>query len=533
MMWTQGWRDTIWSALDGQWDVIVVGGGITGAGLLRETSRVGLRALLLEADDFASGTSSRSSKFVHGGLRYLQNLQVRMTRESVQERDRLLHEGRGLVSPLGCLKANFDDDKLPGWVVGLALAFYDSVALKWHHRYYRPQPILRKLCPPLRSAGLQGGYRYFDASTDDARLVLRLIREAVSDGGVALNYARVEGLLRLQNGKVCGVVVRDLGPGGGGRTTEVKAPLVINATGAWADELRRQAGGSPRLRKLRGSHLVFAAHHLHLHRAVNVEHPRDRRWVFFAPWEGVTLVGTTDVDQGEELSTDVAISPAEADYLIEAVCHYFPALDLSLDEVQATFAGVRPVINTGKADPSKESREHALWREEGLLTVAGGKLTTFRLMALTALQTVCGELPGQPRFETKQRVLDAFPPEVMLPPSVAAGQRLRLMGRYAAEAGALVEAAQPGELEPVGQSPALWAELRWAARTEGVVHLNDLLLRRVRLGLLLPQGGLPWLDQIRAIVQPELGWDDERWQEEAAAYQSLWQRSYSLDLATK
>jgi glycerol-3-phosphate dehydrogenase len=226
----------------------------------------------------------------------------------------------------------------------------------------------------------------------------------------------------------------------------------------------------------------------------------------------------------------VAISAAEAEYLMEAVCYYFPALELSLGEVQGTFSGIRPVVDTGKADPAKESREHALWREQGLLTVAGGKLTTFRLMALAALRTVRGELPGKPVFNTNCRVLNALPPEVMLPASMPPAQRLRLMGRYAAEAGALVEAARPGELEPIGQSPALWAELRWAARAEGVVHLDDLLLRRVRLGLLLPQGGLPWLERIRAIAQPELGWDDERWAAEATDYQELWQRCYSLGI---
>lgn len=527
-MWMRGWRDTVWSQLDQPWDIIVVGGGITGAGILREASRAGLRVLLLEAHDFASGTSSRSSKLVHGGLRYLRNLQFRMTRESVQERERLLDEGRGLVHPISFLMVNYQADKVPVWVASVALAFYDLLALKWDHRHYSPHRLLQKLCPPLSSAGLLGGYRYFDASTDDARLVLRLIRESVSQGGVALNYARAEQLLRQKNGRVCGVVVRDLGPDGAGRTAELQASLVINATGAWADELRQQAGGPAELRKIRGSHLVFPNGRLPLQRAVTLEHPRNRRPIFFVPWEGVTLVGTTDVDQGNELATDLTMSQAEADYLMEGVSYAFPSLDLSLDDVQGTFSGIRPVVNTGKTNPSKESREHALWQDQGLLTVAGGKLTTFRLMALSALRMVRGELPGQPAFSSRQRVLDALPPDVMLPSSLPAALRLRLMGRYAAESGALVEAARPAELEPIASSPVLWAELRWAARSEAVIHLDDLLLRRVRLGLLLPEGGIPWLPQIRPIVQPELGWDDERWEREAADYAALWRRCYSL-----
>ncbi len=522
-MWQSGWRDTVWSQLDQRWDLIVIGGGITGAGILREAVRAGLRTLLVEAHDFASGTSSRSSKLVHGGLRYLKQGEIRLTLESVRERERLLKEGRGLVGQLGFLMPNFRGDHPPAWVMGLGLTLYDLLALHWSHRHYDADDM-RELCPMINERGLLGGYRYFDAQVDDARLVLRVIHEAVREGGTALNYAPVEKLLRRNSGEVCGVALCDQTTG---RIAEAQASVVINATGAWADDVRAHVGQPPRLRRLRGSHLVFSARRLPLRRAVTFLHPADRRPVFAIPWEGVTLFGTTDVDHGRMLETDPAIGGNEVEYLLDALKYAFPALELGIADVQATFSGVRPVVNTGQSDPSKESREHVLWNENGLLTVTGGKLTTFRLMAHAALQAVRTRLPGKPSFDPNQRMLttspDLNPVERLSDPAT----RLRLVGRYGADAPALI-AACPGELVPIGESAALWAELRWAARAEGVAHLDDLLLRRVRLGLLLPQGGLACMDRIRAIAQPELGWDDERWAHEAEAYARLWERCYSV-----
>lgn len=526
-MWQKGWRETLWNTLDRKWDLIIIGGGITGAGLLREAGRAGLSTLLLEAHDFASGTSSRSSKLVHGGFRYLKNLQVLLTYQSVRERERLLSERRGLVTPLPFLLAAYRGDAIPGWVFDAALTVYDLLAFKWGHRRY-DHLDLHDLCPALNEEGLQGGFRYFDAQTDDARLVLRLIQESLADHTAALNYAHVQGLLRTREGRVCGVVVQDCAPGAGGRTLEIQASVVINATGAWADDLRRHVGGPGRLRRLRGSHLVLPAERLPLARAVSFMHPRDGRPVFALPWEGVTLIGTTDVDHHAPLETDVAISEAEQAYLLEAVIRRFTELELSPADVMATFAGVRPVVDTAKKDPSKESREHVLWSEAGLLTVTGGKLTTFRLMAHAALKRVASQLPGRPAFNPRLRLLEALRPELPGAERLSPNQRLRLLGRYGALAPQLIESAGEGELQPVAGSASSWAELRWGARAEGVVHLDDLLLRRVRLGLLLPQGGLGCLEGVRRIVQPELGWDDARWEREAERYAQLWKKCYHL-----
>jgi glycerol-3-phosphate dehydrogenase len=524
-MWNNGWRNDIWANFDQSWDLIIIGGGITGTGILREAARLGLRALLLEANDFSSGTSSRSSKLVHGGFRYLANGQIKLVRQSVSERERLQNEGRGLVAPLGFLLTCFKRDPVPAWAFSAGLTFYDLLALKWGHRRYDAIDM-QDLCPPLRTEGLTGGYRYFDAQTDDSRLVLRVIQEAVRDGGVALNYSKVVDLLKDRLGNVKGVAIEDRTPENEGRTLEIQAPVVINATGAWADQIRSHVDGRERLRLLRGSHLVFPSSRIPITRSVSFAHPRDNRYVFAFPWEGATLVGTTDVDHNQPLKSDVAISQSEIEYLFEAVEYAFPDLELTNNDLIATYSGVRPVIDTGKSDPSKESREHVLWKENGLLTVTGGKLTTFRLMAHDALQKIRSQLPHHPRFDRDERVFAEadfeFPSEINLKPK----SQIRLLGRYGENVIDLADAAKESELELIPGTSTTWAELRWASRAEGVIHLDDLMLRRVRLGLLLPHGGLDFMSHIRSIVQPELGWSDQRWDYEQERYQNIWNTCY-------
>lgn len=522
-MWQKGWRDQVWRRLSEPWDVLIVGGGITGAGILREAVRLGLRALLVEQRDFGWGTSSRSSKLVHGGLRYLAEGKLGLTRASVRERKRLLEEAPGLIDPLGFLLATYKGDRPGRWTYKAGLSVYDLLALQWSHRHYSAQDF-EMLAPHIACRGLEGGFRYGDAQTDDARLVLRVIREAVAAGGVALNDAAAEELLR-EGGRVAGVRLVDRLEG---RSAEVRARVVINATGAWADRLRAQVGAPGCIRPLRGSHLIFPAWRLPVAQALSFLHPHDRRPVFIFPWEGIALVGTTDLDHHAPLDDEPAIAPGEVSYLMAAVESQFSALGLGLDDVIATFAGVRPVIGTAQADPSKESRDHVVWEEEGLLTVTGGKLTTFRLIALDALKAARRRLPALPRLDRRLPVLD--PVDVALPAAqpIEEAERRHLLGRYGAEAPALVGGAQPGELEAIPGTRTLWAELRWAARAEGVNHLDDLLLRRVRLGLLLEEGGLGILPRVRSIVQPELGWSDGRWEAEEAAYRDLWRRAYSL-----
>ncbi|HVN53208.1 MAG TPA: glycerol-3-phosphate dehydrogenase/oxidase [Anaerolineaceae bacterium] len=511
-------------------DLIVIGGGITGAGIFREASRAGLRVLLVEANDFASGSSSRSAKLVHGGLRYLANLDFKLTLESVRERERLLKQGQGLVMPIGFFFTDYAGDWPPGWLFGGGLVAYDLLALRWRHRHI-PLAEVRQRFPYLRVNRLQGGYHYFDAQTDDARLVLRVIEEGQRDGCIALNYARVETLLSDREGEVCGVAISDRDPGGIGRTAEVRARCIINATGCWTDELRSQVGGRRRLRKLRGSHLLFSAARIPLTEVVGFIHPRDHRPMYTFPWEGATLLGTTDIDHTLQPSgpeTDPALDLAEVDYLMEAADDIFPDLKLGEDDILATFSGIRPVIDTGQINPSKESRDMVLWNERGLLTVTGGKLTTFRLMAHQALRAVRKHLPGKPEFNESTRVLDCQPGEVDLPVDLAGERRQRMIGRYGNRVELVFSGSRAADLTSIGGAESCWAELRWSAQNEAVIHLDDLLLRRQRIGLTLPRGGLDQIGAVRAIAQSALGWDDVRWENEQAAYRALIGKSYSV-----
>lgn len=534
-IWNATHRETAWNGLAAEmWDIVIVGGGITGAGILSEATRLGFRTLLVEQRDFAWGTSSRSSKLVHGGLRYLKTGQVALTRASVQGREQLLAEGPGLVDPLGFLLAQYEADGVGAGrlVYGAGLTVYDMLALQWSHRYYSPQDF-QMMAPYISPTGLRGGFQYQDAQTDDARLVLRLLRESTG-GGLALNYVRAETLLIDDDGLPSGLRLRNVLDE---RTADVPARVIINATGAWADELRLQVGAEARIRPLRGSHLIFPAWRFPVAQAVSFMHPIDGRPVFAFPWEGVTLVGTTDVDCPPPLETDPCITADEVAYLMAAVTAHFPILDLNLDDVVATFAGIRPVIGSGKADPSEESRDHVIWHESGLLTVTGGKLTTFRAVARDALEAACGQLdePGTESNKTRLALLREDTPVLRAVDENGPGLeavpddvRRRLLGRYGGDASDLVAAAEAGEMESVPATGSLWAELRWSARAEAIAHLDDLLLRRVRLGLFLPRGGTDLLPRIRAIVQPELGWDDGRWEREEAAYRDLIAQAYGL-----
>lgn len=521
-MWQTGWRTHIPAILASRkWDILIIGGGITGAGILLEAARNGLQALLVEQRDFAWGASSRSSKLVHGGLRYIRQGKLQLTRDSVRERQHLLQEAAGLVVPQSFAFADYRGRPPGRRLFSVALALYDMMAGQCARHYYPADEFLM-LAPHIERNGLQGGLCYADAKTDDARLVLRVLQEAVGAGGVAINYMAAAQLLHAQ-GKASGARLLDAASG---VACEVDAGVVINATGAWGDALRPASHPKPTLRPLRGSHLIFPAWRLPVSQAVSLMHPHDGRPVFAFPWEGVTLVGTTDVDHRDSMQDEASITPDEVAYLMAAIRFQFPSLDLTQDDIISTYAGVRPVIDSGKPDPSKEGRDHAVWLEDGLLSVTGGKLTTFRLIALDALRHAAPLLPG---WHARLRAAPVFAPTPALPlttPALGARQRQRLQGRYGRHAPALLALAREGELESMAGTETLWAELRWTARSEAVLHLEDLLLRRTRLGLLLREGGVEVLPRIRVICQPELGWSDTQWESEQAHYLELWRRRY-------
>ncbi|KQQ96826.1 glycerol-3-phosphate dehydrogenase/oxidase [Massilia sp. Leaf139] len=521
-LWPRGWRAALPELAAREWDILVIGGGITGAGILLEASRRGLRALLVEGRDFAWGTSSRSSKLVHGGLRYLAQGHLKLTREAVREREALLRDAPGLVEPQGfAFPDHGNKRKRRTMLAGLAL--YDLFAGR-RERHWRNAPDFAMLAPNAVSPQLAGGIVYLDAKTDDARLVLRTLAEARRHGGVAINYVQAEALLS-EAGRVAGARLRDMEEG---VQMEVRARLVIDAGGAWSGTL---GADGPRLRPLRGSHLILPAWRLPLAQAISLMHPHDGRPVFAFPWEGATLVGTTDVDHADGLTKEAAITRAELDYLMAALRTQFPQLDLREADIVATYAGVRPVIASGDAHaPSQAGREHAVFAKPGLVSVAGGKLTTFRAIALDVLRVAKSQLPGWTDTLAPCRIYEPVPLPTA-PRRLPAPPLRRLSGRHGAQAQALLDAAQPDELEVIPGTETLWAELRWAARAEAIAHLDDLLLRRTRIGLLLRRGGIEHLARIRAICQPELGWNDARWEEEFAAYETTWMNHYSLPQA--
>jgi len=516
-MWEKGWRQQVWSELDREWDILVIGGGITGAGVFRRAVAEGLKTLLVDASDFSFGTSSRSSKLVHGGIRYLRNRQFGVTREAVHEREWMLREARQLVTPLGCLMPYYQDRHVRDQFA-LGVVIYDLMAPKWNHSHLSRAGLLNAL-PCLETPELGGGYLYYDAQVDDSRLVLNLIRQGVRSGGSALSYARVNSLLRNQTGRVCGVRLTD--QVSGLPEKEIRARVVINATGPWGDEIRAQVGSAPKLRLLRGSHLIFPRERLPLPFAVTMINPRDHRAMFAIPWEGKSVVGTTDldhrhpIDQGEPF-----ISGEEIAYILEVTNAIFPGAEIHRGDILSTFSGLRPVINTGKADPSKESRAHVVLQEEGLITVTGGKLTTFRIMAEEALRQAALSLPGKPDFGRRRPFFEPLP-ELQEVSDLSESTKSTLLGRYGMELSLLLQEAAEGENSTIGESSHLWSEMRYNARHGGVIHLDDLLLRRVRIGLLLPEGGASVMPQVRQIVQAELGWDDVQWEYEAARYRQI------------
>jgi glycerol-3-phosphate dehydrogenase len=513
-----------------QWDVIVIGGGITGAGVLREAVRLGYRTLLVEQRDFSWGTSSRSSKMIHGGLRYLGSGDLKLTRHSLTERERLVDEAPGLVDRtdfyFGLRKGVF-----PGrWPFSILLWVYDRIAGVKSFGYRNAQQS-REVFEGLGGEDLTGACYYTDGITDDSRLVMRVLQESIAAGGSAINYTRVRELL-VEDGEVQGVVIEDIesSPREGSAIT-LKAPVVINATGAWADKLRNQVNPEKRVRPLRGSHLVISSQRLPVSDVYSFFHPEDKRSVFVFPWEGATAIGTTDLDHSTDMDVEASITKQEVDYLLQGVNKQFPDKHISRSDVISTWSGVRPVIGSEKSrDPSKERRDHAVWSDKGLITVSGGKLTTFRLIALDALAAASSRLP-EPVVGTSDQIFQtpAATPEQLTPEDLSWGQRL--LGRYGSAAEQLLALASQGDCAQIGDTKFCLAECRWAIQHEAVIHLDDLMLRRTRLGLLLERGGEQLFDQLQLMFSELRGWDAQRWQREVERYRNIWASYYSLPAA--
>lgn len=509
------------SDIDKEYDLVIAGGGITGAGVFHGAVKKGYRVLLVEAKDFAWGTSSRSSKMVHGGLRYLKQGKFFLTKAAVKERERLIKQYPGLVTPLKFMMPVFDHYGPSKISMKIGLFIYSLMAGEKQEKSLTKAATLEKI-PGIRTKNLVSAVGFKDAQVDDARLVLRLIHEACFLGGDALNYTKVMGTERDQKGDLATVNILDRESSA---TIEVKTKVLINATGAFAENLHPSPIKGFHIRPLRGSHLVFPKSIFPINRVLSFIHPEDLRPVFLFPWEGSLLLGTTDVDHNQNVMTEPFVSLKEAEYLLKGLKYILPDLDISLNDCISSIAGVRPVLSRKKKSASKESREHVVWKDRGLITVTGGKLTTFRMLANDALKAARPWLPKQASVTPGKRIKEIFCDETAK--NIPKKEMERLLGRYGKRACKKILSLDEKLFTHIEDTKSLWAEIVYAAEHENICHLSDLLLRRVRIGLLLPKGGSHFLDKIENLCRPRLSWNKEKWDQEKKDYIKLWEQYYS------
>jgi glycerol-3-phosphate dehydrogenase len=503
------------------YDLLVVGGGITGAGVAREASLRGFRVALVEAHDFASGTSSRSTKLIHGGLRYLKQLDFKLVAEAVQERQLLLRMAPHLVEATPFLFPVYrgDPDSLLALRIGLLV--YDVFArLKAAvpHRILTPQTVLDHQ-PGLRTSDLVGGALYTDSETDDARLTLAVLESASRHGAAVANYLEVDEFLRQADGHLSGARVRDTLTG---QRLEVRARHILAAAGPWADAIRRldDPSAAPILRLTKGVHLTVAHDRLPLRLAVVMRsHDRERRMMFAIPRGSYTYLGTTDTDFNGDPASAKTEWP-DVKYILDAANGWFPRATLTDSDVVSTWGGLRPLIRPPRqASPSATSRDYKLFRGvSGLVTVGGGKLTAFRAMAdhilndlqpgsngagqrsasIAPLPGADGPLPG-PDDWTRLAARTHTTPD-----------RLReWCGLYGSNL-SLVAARLPSA---VSGNPGLdWhrAMTRYAVEQEMAQRLEDVYRRRTELMLFSPDNGRAWLEPLSSEMAALLGWSAER-----------------------
>jgi glycerol-3-phosphate dehydrogenase len=527
-----------------RFDLVVIGGGITGAGVALDAATRGYSVALVERQDFAAGTSSRSSKLIHGGLRYLQNFDLGLVREALLERALLVNLAPHLVRPLPLIVPGFEG-KRPDRLTGMGLNMYDVMATErlrlrrgggdeWspdRHRMIDADEVV-ELVPALESRDPTGAYLFYDCQTDDARLVLTVLGEAERFGAVLANRCEVTDLIE-EDGRARGVRFIDRIDG---HEREVRADNVVNATGVWADQIRGEelyaAEDVPRIRPSRGTHITLSTERVPM-KAGAIVPAGEGRSIFALPWLGRTLIGTTDNDYEGPLD-HVAPDPADVEYLLDA-CNGFFGDSLTTADITGGYAGVRPLISTG--DPKKSvdiSRKAELYEtSSGLVTITGGKLTTWRRMAKLAVDRVVErdgreapcrthEIPlGLPASPEDLRAVDGVDQESL-------DLLAHRYGHAARRVLALVEERPELGRRIVPDLPDLLAEVVIAARYEQAAAVSDVLLRRTRLGLLdarvLVGPGSEAAHAVATTLGGELGWDAARvaceldaWNETAAA----------------
>ncbi len=529
--------DALRRLADEEFDVLVIGGGVTGAGVALDAASRGLRTALVEKGDFASGTSSKSSKMVHGGIRYLQQREFRLVYENLAERQRLLDNAPHLVSPLPFLIPLFGRDGVVSKTVARsyssALWLYDITGgwrIGERHKEVTKDEALAHL-PTLNTDHLVAGFLYFDARADDARLTLTLARTAAFEFGAAVaNYTPVVRLTSAA-GRATGAIVRPV-PGDESSEFAVRARAVVNATGVWADAVRAlDEGADPHaIRPAKGIHVTVPAERLPCDIAAVIPVPKDKRSIFVVSWPGTDLVylGTTDTDYSGPLD-DPACTPEDVDYLLEAA-NAVTTSRLTRADVTGVWAGLRPLL----APPAKGghvsertadlSRRHTVTSSaHGLVTVTGGKLTTYRKMAQDTVDAVVqhlGESPRRRRCVTKTLPLIGATAK-MRDPVAQAHPHARILGRYGTEAPAVLALAdgRPELLAPVVAGlPYTGAEMLYAAREEMARTLDDVLARRTRAVIQRAQATMEAAPAVAALIAADMGWEEQEAAESAARF---------------
>jgi glycerol-3-phosphate dehydrogenase len=516
-------------------DLVVIGGGITGAGIARDAALRGMSVVLFDKGDFGGGTSSKSSKLVHGGLRYLEHGEIGLVFESVSERRIQTQVAPHLVRPMPFLIPMYKGAKPSFEIMNLGLWIYDSLALfraPRMHRAFRGVKAALEVEPQLRRENLRGALEYFDCATDDARLVLENILDAQVAGARCHSYVEVTGFGRSATGVIESVHARDRRTG---ELHSVACRGVILAAGAWTDESITKLevpGQKPLLRRTKGVHIVVPRERLPLARAITLISPVDGRVMFAIPWRERTVLGTTDTDF-EGSADEVCADLADVRYLCDSANGCFPSAQLTGDDVISTWAGLRPLIRSDAESESDVSREHEIYtRDDGMVIIAGGKLTTYRRMAKQAVNVAVKSLTSRGLLSaerlvaphTKHRPLPGAVglEEPSLEGVAAVGRQLmdrfqldvdtatHLCGVYgvrAVEIGAQIAAhREDGErLDP--ELPYVWAEIDFAVRRDLAVTIEDVLGRRVPLLLTARDQGLGVGEAVADRMASLCGWD--------------------------
>jgi len=519
-------------------ELVVIGGGITGAGVLRDAALRGLACALFERTDFASGTSSHTSKMIHGGLRYIAEGQLGVTRESCVERDLLARLNPNLVRPLPFLFCSFDDG-VPPWKMIAGLSIYSALAgFQGGSFSLLRRSQIETLSRDVRKEGLRAAGLYHDQQVDDARIVLETIKDARRLGAEAIHHAEIIGFEHTQ-GRVSAVRVRC---GLTGREHSIRARAFVNATGPSVDRCRAldQPLTGQGLRPAKGVHVVIARDRVHADAAVSFQ-AQDGRHVFLCPWQDVHLIGTTDAFS-DEIDAPY-VRREDVRYLLDAANRAFSRARLTEQDLISVYAGVRPLVADPHADrpPSSVSREHRFTEDaSGLISIAGGKLTTYRAMAEETVDRVLGILPRERVAQlracgTRERPLrddrfDRADLSTQLSRSFGFDPRMaeRLIGTWGGDIVRLLESASSDERRQIGDSRYLFAEVRWSCEEECAAGLCDVLERRVRLAVFARGQGLPQLPDLARIAQDALGLSDARAREEAELYASMVQQRYTV-----